>query len=163
MAQNDSKVVSLTHRPLFTPQQILLVLISVRGWVDTRAIMRSEGLCKWKFPVTPLGIEPATFRFVAQHLNHCATAVPIIIEWLNILVPQWRKPFSFLGVFAYWRKALVSFVMSVCPHVSLDGSPWNLLLMTFMKNCRGKIQIWPKFVLHEDVVAGDIKGHTSAL
>jgi hypothetical protein len=27
--------------------------------------------------VTPSGIEPATFRFVAQYLNHCATAVPI--------------------------------------------------------------------------------------
>jgi len=26
-------------------------------------------------PVTPAGIEPATYRFVAQLLNHCATAV----------------------------------------------------------------------------------------
>ena len=26
--------------------------------------------------MTPAGIEPATFRFVAQRLNHCATAVP---------------------------------------------------------------------------------------
>jgi len=26
--------------------------------------------------MTPPGIEPATFRFVAQHLNHYATAVP---------------------------------------------------------------------------------------
>jgi hypothetical protein len=26
--------------------------------------------------MTPSGIEPATFRFVAQHLNDCATAVP---------------------------------------------------------------------------------------
>jgi len=26
--------------------------------------------------MTPSGIEPATFRFVAQHLNHCATADP---------------------------------------------------------------------------------------
>jgi hypothetical protein len=26
--------------------------------------------------MTPSGIEPATFRFVAQNLNHCATAVP---------------------------------------------------------------------------------------
>jgi len=26
--------------------------------------------------MTPAGIEPATFRFVAQHLNHCVTAVP---------------------------------------------------------------------------------------
>jgi len=31
MAQDGGKVVSLTHRPLFTPQEILLVLISVRG------------------------------------------------------------------------------------------------------------------------------------
>jgi len=29
-----------------------------------------------KNPLTPAGIKPATFRFVAQHLNHCATAVP---------------------------------------------------------------------------------------
>jgi hypothetical protein len=34
-------------------------------------------------PMTPTGIEPATFRFVAQYLNQCATAVPInpIKEW----------------------------------------------------------------------------------
>jgi hypothetical protein len=30
-----------------------------------------------KNPATPAGIEPATYRFVAQHLNHCATTIPL--------------------------------------------------------------------------------------
>jgi hypothetical protein len=35
--------------------------------------------------MTPSGIDPATFRFVAQFLNHCATACKDILKGQNII------------------------------------------------------------------------------
>ena len=33
-----------------------------------------------KNPLTLAGIEPATFRFVAQHLNHCVGGLIVMIK-----------------------------------------------------------------------------------
>ena len=35
-----------------------------------------------KNPLTPAGIEPATFQSVAQHLNYCAT--PNVFRWYSL-------------------------------------------------------------------------------
>jgi hypothetical protein len=49
MAHESGNFVSPVHRPPLPPQEIFLVLISVRGWVVPRAIVLPEGLCQWKW------------------------------------------------------------------------------------------------------------------
>jgi hypothetical protein len=56
------------------PPRRFLVLIPVTGWVDTRAMVRLEGVDKFKNPVKSSEIQTVTFRLVAvppsnKHLN----------------------------------------------------------------------------------------------
>ena len=46
--------------------------------------------------MTPSGIKPATFRFVAQYLNHCATAVPcltyiVLVFYARVVLNRTRE------------------------------------------------------------------------
>ena len=99
---DGGRVVSLTH-PTPLPPGNILVLISVRGWVDPRAIVRSEGFyVHEKIPI-PAGIEPATFRFVAPHLNHCAAAVSCTL-WALIYI----YIYIFFASLYVWASSIVN-------------------------------------------------------
>ena len=45
LAHENGKIVSPKHRPPLSPENISL-FISFRGWVDTRPMVRHEGLCR---------------------------------------------------------------------------------------------------------------------
>jgi len=58
--------------------------------------------------MTPAGIEPATFRFVAQRLNHCATEVPELylyrLSLLELFPLSQRQQTLFRKIRFFFRK-----------------------------------------------------------
>jgi hypothetical protein len=61
--------------------------------------------------MTPSGIEPATFRFVAQNLNHCATAVPNWYIYIYIYIYTYISEITLnirsIRVFPYCQICLI--------------------------------------------------------
>ena len=96
-AHEGGKVVSPTHRPPLL-QETFLVLISIRGWVDPRAIVRPEGLCQRKNPMTPSGIEPATCRLVAQCLKQLRHRVPPYVNHSIIICTASKNKYVYMCI-----------------------------------------------------------------
>ena len=109
-ARDGGKVVSLTHRPPLPPGNTPGTHFCYR-LSRPQGLVRPAGLCHWKIPMIQSGIEPATFRFVAQ--------------WLNQLQLRHRVPRSvvyckkFVVIFAVFHKVRIkalisSYVLPIC-------------------------------------------------
>jgi hypothetical protein len=87
---DGGEFVSLTRRQHFPPPGRFLVLISVRGWVDPRAIVRLEGLGKLKRSTSSV-LEPATFRDSAVGIE---TGYGLDCREVSVRVPVESRNFS---------------------------------------------------------------------
>jgi hypothetical protein len=86
-------------RPL--PPGIFLVLISVRDWVNPRAIMQLEELGQLENPAISSGIESATYRLLAWCLNQLRYRVPPnYFVWVWYMVPCLGEGNIFKRVFS---------------------------------------------------------------
>ena len=90
----------------------------------------SKILCQWKIPMTPAGIEPPTFGFVAQHLNHCATA-----EYYDSIHFKYRN--TKLSLIYFYAAHPVKFI-SMCADMKFTGHTYlsfhSLLMSMYIYN-----------------------------
>jgi len=137
---NGTRFVSLQGHRLSWLMKIPRVFSVVLGSVAIAPRLKNVSFClgTFQFIAHSYAVDSVRFshrkRREVRHVNH--------VWWMPVILSiKLCFRYDLLGAFAWSRKAPVSFVMSVRPHVSarrpLDGFPWNLVLRTFMEICQG--------------------------
>ena len=78
MAQDGGRFSALLTGRL-CPQKIPWYSFLLKAESTQGPLCNRKHFVSIKNPLTTAGIKPETFRFVAQHLNHCATTVPLYV------------------------------------------------------------------------------------
>ena len=96
-------------------------------------------------PLTPAGIEPATYRFVAQYLNHSATAVPVLYKMLG--------KFIFCAVLLKRSSTIVIRKCDVESYVTVELEGYALLQMAIRiigtSNSRSLLKPSGRYMYHQ--------------
>jgi len=98
-AHKGSKVVSPTHQLPSPPREYFWYSFQLEAESTPGAIVRPEGISRWKIPVTLSGIKPTTYHLVAQCLNQLYHCVPQQ-DWNN---EYWHSK-------CYWTEGLLNIV-----------------------------------------------------